>query len=151
MLRMSDTQNTAKTQQSKEYASLALRISAGFCLAFGLFWSWQIDKFSSWIGQTILHLTPYFFVAVHPRRWRAPTIGISLGISLAAAFLAVMASGFAHSREAHVPYLAFAYANLLLFFIALTAVITVRKSVKPMLVTAFVLTGFAYMWMVANL
>ena len=64
--------------------------------------------------------------------------------------MAVMASGFARTREAHVPYLAFAYANVLFFLVALRAAIAARKSVKPKLVTAFVLIGFAYMWVVAT-
>jgi hypothetical protein len=147
---MSDTERTSEIAHSWGYAAIALRISAAFCPAFEFFWGWQIDKFFSPIGQTILYVTPYLFVIVHPRRWRAPTIGISLGISLEAAFVAVMASGFARTREAHVPYLAFAYANVLFFLVALRAAIAARKSVKPKLVTAFVLIGFAYMWVVAT-
>jgi hypothetical protein len=147
---MSDTENPAKTQQSKEYASLALRISAGFCLAFWIFWDSQTTKVSSELTRDAFWIFPYVFLIVHPTRWRGVALGIALGFPLAAALLADFANGFARGREAHALYLVFACANLLLLSIAIRSWIAVRKSIRAALLLSFAATSFVYVWIIVS-
>lgn len=148
---MSGIQNAVSTPLEKEYGDLALRISAAFCLAFRIFWESRTGKISSELTRNAFWVFPYILVVVHPRRWRDALLGVALGFPSAAALLAVLVSGFARSKEAHVPYLAFPYANLLMVSIAIRSWLAERKSIRAGLILGFAIASFAYMWVVVSI
>lgn len=71
-----------------------------------------------------------------------------MGAPIAAAIVAMLASGFARGNEAHVPFLSFAAANLLLFGVAVAECVRTQVLKKPV-IWCFAVAGFAYILIAA--
>lgn len=125
---------------------LALRLSAGFCVALGAFFDWEIHQLQTYHdSKTVVCYLPYFLIVVHPGRWRIFAVGVSLGTPVGAAILSALASGFARTPEAHIPYQCFAAANLLISAVAFHECLRSRLFGRRLL-WAFALAGFIFIW-----
>ncbi len=129
--------------------ALALRLSAGFCMALGAFFDWEVSRLQPHYDLgTIASYLPYFFIVIHPRKLRILVVGLSLGFPFAAAMLTTLASGLARTPEAHVPFLCFAAANLLTSAVAFRECLRLRLLGRGLL-WAFALAGIIYIWVCA--
>ena len=147
---MSDVAGSARSLGRGEYAALALRISAAFCLAFWILWDSRTRRIALEMPRQVFFLLPYILLMIHPERWREVSLGVAVGFSLAVALLADFANGFVPGWEAKIPYLAFALANMLLLLISVRCWMAARKSVRAGLISVSALASFAYLWIVVS-